>query len=331
MPCYSPLLGYKSRANGGFTFRREESAGEKMTVACGGCLGCRLDRSRMWASRIVHEAELYDDNCFITLTYRDVEACNQEQLDRGWHIPADGSLNKQHFQKFMKRLRKMFKDRRIRYYHCGEYGDKLHRPHYHACLFNFCFADIELLEQREGNFLFVSETLNQLWPYGFATVGELTFQSAAYCARYVTKKVTGPQSHDHYTRVDIKTGEVYQVEPEYCTMSRGYRCKEHRGLETRPVSCKKCSGGIGADWFEKYKKDVFPSDELPVPGSGVLKKVPRYYEEIHAAGYPGEIEDVKRRREKFMKAHADEYGPQRLMSKYKVKKAQVNLLKRGLE
>lgn len=296
MPCYSPLKGFKDKVTGGLRFRRGSAAGEPMKVACGQCLGCRLDRSRMWAARIVHEATLWPTNTFVTLTYRDQD------------VPAGGTLVKSHFQKFMKRLRKKFPDRKIRYYHCGEYGDQLNRPHYHACLFNLDFADKELFKERDGNKLFVSQTLEDVWGYGFCTLGEVTFQSAAYCARYVLKKVTGHAADSHYERLDPNTGEIYRVEPEYVTMSR------------RP--------GIGKEWFDKYKSDVFPSDELPVPGQGVFKKVPRYYEEIYAYDDPFTIEDVKEARKKFIEENGEEYSPARLMEKYNVKKAQVRLLRR---
>ncbi len=242
MPCYSPLKGYVRLDNGGICFKRSKNAGAATEVACGSCLGCRLDKSREWAARMIHEASMYDDNCFITLTYRDKCNCTPEQMQKGYYLPPDGSLNKKHFQDFMKRLRKKFQGRRIRYYQCGEYGDQLDRPHYHACLFNFEFSDKELFKESNGSFLFVSKVLDKLWPYGFSTIGELTFESAAYCARYVTKKVTGVRAHDHYLRWD-DDGLAFWLAPEYNTMSR------------RP--------GIGRDWYEKYKTDVFPSDEIP--------------------------------------------------------------------
>ena len=113
MPCYSPLKGFKSKENGGIVFKRSKDAGEAMEVACGSCLGCRLDRARMWAARIVHESSLYDDQCgnsFITLTYDDD------------HLPEDEGLRKSDFQKFMKRLRKAM-PQKIRFFMCGEYGD----------------------------------------------------------------------------------------------------------------------------------------------------------------------------------------------------------------
>lgn len=317
MPCYSPLAGFVSTENGGLTFKKSESNGNKMTVACGSCLGCRLDRSRVWAIRIVHEAALYEDNCFLTLTYAPE------------HLPAYGSLCKEHFQQFMKRLRKRFPGKKLRYYHCGEYGDKLDRPHYHACLFNLDFADKELFKQNEGNLLFTSETLDEIWGKGSCTIGSLTFESAAYCARYVLKKVTGKNAQDHYLRCD-EDGVAYWLEPEYTTMSRGYTCKEHRDMPYQ-YECDKCSRAIGRDWYEKFKDDVFPSDEVPVPGSGVYKSVPRYYETILESEDPDSYEEIKRLRKHWYFAHGEEYTPERLMQKYNVKRAQVGMLKRSLE
>ena len=125
MPCYSPLKGWKDEFTGGIKFRRE-GATEAMEVACGQCLGCRLDRSRMWATRIVHESSLHEldgGNCFVTLTYRDPVECSPGQLKEGLHVPSDWSLHKEHFQKFMKRLRKAFAPQKIRFYMCGEYGN----------------------------------------------------------------------------------------------------------------------------------------------------------------------------------------------------------------
>jgi hypothetical protein len=297
VPCYSPLKGYKSRHNGGLTFRRSESAGEKMDVACGQCLGCRADHARTWAARMVHESQMHDQNCFITLTYEDE---HMPRLFSG----GPGTLYKPHFQKFMKRLRKRFSGRKIRYYQCGEYGDQLDRPHYHAVLFNLDFSDKELLREDKGNFLFISKTLSELWPYGFATIGEFSFDSAAYVAGYCLKKITGVKAHDHYLRCD-EYGVAYWLEPEYSTMSR------------RP--------GIGKTWYDKYKSDVFPSDDVPVPGKGVFKKAPRYYETLLASESPEDLELLKELRKQFRAAHGDEYTPERLMAKYKVHKARDKL------
>jgi hypothetical protein len=300
-----------------------------MEVACGQCLGCRLDHSRMWAMRIVHEASLHEldgGNCFITLTYRDELECTDEQLRDGLHVPVDWSLHKSHFQKFMKRLRKRFAPQKIRFFHAGEYGDtcehglsvtsgggcplcNVGRPHYHACLFNCTFPDLEAYGSSNGELRYTSKMLEDIWGYGFVDVGELNFATAAYTARYIMKKVTGQRADDHYMKIDLD-GVARWVEPEYVTMSR--------------------NPGIGKEWYDKYKDDVFPSDEVPVPGSGVFKKVPRYYETILKEEDPISLEEIKAIRKKFYEENESEYSPQRLMDKYKVKKAQVEMLRRKL-
>lgn len=262
---------------------------------------------------------MHDDrhgNAFITLTYRDTDECTDRELKNGWHLPSDLSLHPSHLQKFWKRLRKQFRQK-IRYYAVGEYGDENGRPHYHAIVFNCDFPDKELVASTEGIHLFNSPTLDKLWPYGFTTVGEATWETAAYCARYVMKKVGGPMADEHYRRYDPELGYEYWIHPEFSTQSN------------RP--------GIGAGWFEKYGSDVFPSDELPVPGRGVYKKVPRYYESLLARteNYDAHVKawiihNIKERRKDFRLDNLAEYSPARLMQKYAVQKAKLNMLPRGL-
>ena len=207
MPCYHPLDAARTAAGIIIFHRNHSNIVEVLKLPCGQCVGCRLERSRQWAIRCVHEASLYDDNCFITLTYRDAD------------LPADMSLNLKHFQKFMKRLRKRFGSG-IRFYHCGEYGTLLGRPHYHACIFNFDFPDKKLFTIRDGINLYTSQALDELWPYGFSTIGSVTFESAAYTARYIMKKINGDAAKDHYEYVNPSTGEISLRKPEYTTMSR---------------------------------------------------------------------------------------------------------------
>lgn len=164
-------------------------------VPCGQCVGCRLERSRQWAIRISQEASLYDNNCFITLTYSD-QYCPK-------------SLDLRHFQLFMKRLRKKYGNG-IRFFHCGEYGDLNGRPHYHAALLNFDFPDKKLYYSNNGFNYYLSESLSDLWPFGIHLISDLTYDSAGYIARYVLKKLTGDVAIDAYK--DIK--------PPYVTMSR---------------------------------------------------------------------------------------------------------------
>lgn len=184
-------------------------------------------------------------NSFITLTYSPK------------HLPADGSLDKSHFQKFMKRLRLDVAPRRIRYYHCGEYGDnegstELGRPHYHAAIFNWDFPDKTVWRQSRDNQCYRSKQLEKLWPYGQSEIGTLTTQSAAYIARYIMKKINGRQQDNYY--LDIKTGAIRL--PPYTTMS------------SRP--------GIGRSWIDKYLSDVYPHDS--VISNGHKSRPPKYYD-----------------------------------------------------
>lgn len=301
MTCYSPLKGFENKEEGGIVFKRSSLAGAAMEVACGQCMGCRIDRSKEWAARCVHESQMHQDNSFVTLTYDDE------------HLPHDGSLNKTHFQKFMKRLRKKYNETQIRYFHCGEYGDQLGRPHYHACLFGIDFSDREPHSVSNDVVTYTSETLTNLWGMGFTTCGELNYETAAYTARYIMKKITGNRALEHYQRIDPYTGEIYQLQPEYTTMSLG----------------RKKGEGLGAGFYKKYKSDFFPSDECPIPGKGVYKSVPRYYEKLYKEENPESFEAIKRARKIYRDAHADEYTARRLEDKFKVKKAQLNQLPRS--
>lgn len=279
----------------------------------------------MWAMRMVHEAGMHDldqGNCFLTLTYRDKGQCTEKQIERKQHIPDDWSLCLDHFQRFMKRLRKKFPGIKMKYYHCGEYGARckhgfnldeqdcplcnVGRPHYHACLFNFRPQDMEAFQTTGDHTLYTSETLEKLWGYGFVTVGDLTMQSAAYTARYVMKKITGDLAPEHYRSVDLN-GEITDLQPEYATMSNG----------------------IGKDWYDKYKTDVFPSGEVPVPGEGIYRKVPRYYDEKLRKEDEELYEEIKLGRMEFMEKNSHEYTRERLYQKYRVKKAQISTLERN--
>ena len=298
MPCYHPMQGYRSRADGK-TIVFNPTYGwvdRPLTIPCGQCVGCRLERSRQWAVRCVHEASLHEDNCFITLTY------NNESL------PEDGSLNKKHFQDFMKRLRKKYKNKKIRYYHCGEYGDKNFRPHYHAIIFGLEFDDQKLFTVNNGEKLYTSEKLEKLWPFGFSTIGTVTFESAAYVARYVMKKVNGKNAKNHYERVDSNTGEIYSLVPEYNTMSR------------RP--------GIAAGWFDKYKDDVYPSDNIHLREKTF--RPPKFYDKMYEHLMPNEMEKIKMQRMKNMQKHAKDNTAERLAVKEQVKNAQLNKLIRSI-
>ncbi len=293
MPCYHPITGYRSKAvskNGKrvIVFNAHEGYIDlPVTVPCGQCSGCRLERSRQWAIRCVHEAQLHSDNCFITLTY------NNE------HLPKDRSLDPRSFQLFIKKLRKSQEPKKIRYFHCGEYGDLNGRPHYHAILFGHDFEDKHLWMQNRDNPIYRSPTLEKTWGMGYCSIGEVTFKSAAYVARYIMKKRTGPNAKDYY-------GDLH---PEYTTMSR------------RP--------GVGKNWLEKYSSDVYPGDFIILENKKL--RPPRYYDSQNELKNEQEHNKIKRQRKRNLKKHKHNNTPERLKVRETIHEKQIERLQRNLK
>lgn len=293
VPCYSPLLAYQC-ANGEVVFveRQRHDTVRELSLPCGQCIGCRLERSRRWAMRCVHEASLYDANCFVTLTYDD------------GHLPDKGHLSYPEFQRFMKRLRKHFAPAKVRFYMCGEYGPALARPHFHACLFGVDFDDrIYFKTMPSGEKLYTSAVLQRLWPFGFSSVGNLTFESAAYVARYCVQKVTGRAAKDHY-------GEK-PPEFNYCSLKPG----------------------IGAGFMARWEADIYPRDRVVINGFECLP--PAYYARLfrRRSAFAEQLyqDVIGPRREAAGRARFADNTPQRLHAKATVAAARVQLLRRTIE
>ncbi len=261
---------------GKITFKQREGYWDlpPALVSCGQCIGCRLERSRQWAVRCVHEAKMHERNCFITLTYSDE------------NLPPGGTLVVKHWQDFAKRLRHRVGP--FRFFHCGEYGSKTGRAHGHALIFGLDFHKTRKPFKKSGNFmLYRSDLLDEIWGHGYVNIGTLTFESAAYCARYTTEKITGKKGPEFYERVDHSTGEIINLKPPYCTMSR------------RP--------GIGKPWLEKFKTDVYPSDE--VISNGKPARPPKYYDDQLDQV---ELDDIKAQRKKDAEIFIKHQTPERL-------------------
>lgn len=297
MPCYRPLQAWRGRAVSPSGKRplvfnvAHGFADMPIKVPCGQCIGCRLEHSRQWAMRCMHEASLHEENCYLTLTYREEE------------LPAGGTLVLSDFQKFMKRLRK-YSGADIKMFHCGEYGEANGRPHYHAIIFGFDFDDKVLFNIVNGHRLYISGRLSRLWPHGHSTIGAVTFESAAYVARYTLKKRTGPSADAHYERVDPDTGEIFQIKPEYATMSKG----------------------IGREWFKKFRSDCYPSDFVIVRGVKCLP--PKFYDRELEAVEPKLVRRVKGSRTRRAKRHAEDQTSARLRVREKCHTARAKLLPR---
>lgn len=230
----------------------------------------------------MHEAKMHEHNVFLTLTYNDDS------------LPQFGSLEVSHFQKFMKRLRKARNGQKIRYFHCGEYGEKYDRPHYHALLFGVHFSDQYPWERKNGHTYYRSPELERLWPFGFSSIGSVTWDSAAYVARYIFKKQYGEHAgrKPNLDGVDYFTGEHFApLKDEYATMSR------------RP--------GIGEQWYKEFGWTDCHRDDFII-FDGKRYKPPRYYDALLEKADPKKYEALKRKRRAKASEESPDQTPERL-------------------
>lgn len=237
----------------------------------------------------MHEAKMNRMNCFVTLTY------DEE------HMPYQRQLTYPHFQRFLRKARRKYGA--FRFFMAGEYGELHDRPHYHACLFGLSFPRERVVRSDSGTGFHVYESaaLSQLWPHGYASVGDLSFESAAYVARYVVKKAGGP-ADERLMRFD-ENGVCYWLTPEF----------------------SKCSlkPGIGASWWAKYKPEVIARGNLVM--RGVEMKWPRYYEKLDVN------DDLQGWKDKFIReAKLEEGTPERLKAREIVAKARLEFKKRTM-
>lgn len=315
MRCFHPLeAAHKGVGDKPVIFRKGERPAfladgyMPVDLRCGQCIGCRLTDAQDWMVRIMHEAKGHRA-CFITLTYDDE------------FLPYGKTLVPYHLELFWKRLRRRLEPIKIKYYACGEYGSTcedhaikdcpvcgpLQRPHYHAIIIGFDFPDKKDLTEREGYPVFTSDFLSSVWTVGIHEIGILSHESAGYVARYCTKKVTGKPAEEHYKRYLPGVDLFVDLQPEFGRMSNG----------------------LGQRWLSKHVTDVYPSDEVPVSGKGVLQKVPRYYDKIFERSNAIEMVDIKLERERLFLEHENREQPS-LASREKVALAKNKMLTRSL-
>jgi len=274
MSCYRPLPAYQDAA--GDAPRVGYWAGEqgrKLELPCGHCTGCRLDRRSEWATRCVHECQLYDRNLFVSMDYAPE------------HLPLSLSLEYKDMQGWLRRVRKDMRGVSagpngkypIRFFLSGEYGPQTKRPHWHVILFNAWFLD----SQQLWNGTWRSTQAEKLWPYGRVVIGEVNAASIAYVAGYTTDKFYGRDAADHYEDVvNVSTGAITARRPELVSMSR------------RP--------GIGCWWYERFSSDLFgrvgSAHDLAIR-EGKKRKVPLYYyRKFQSDGDPNSVEEVREAR-----------------------------------
>lgn len=213
MPCFAPLRAWRSRSGEihlgkSLEGRTIEEQNLDLYLPCGGCLGCRMARAKAWALRNHLELQQHDHALVATLTYDDA------------HLPP--TLDKRHLQLAIKRLRHHKRKRSttaptVRFFGCGEYGEKNKRPHYHAILYG-----IGLHEQ---------QLVTDAWRQGHVHYDTVTPASIAYIAGYTAKKMADHYWSAQHERVDPTTGEVYSWQPPFIQMSRnpgiGAHAREH--------------------------------------------------------------------------------------------------------
>lgn len=252
MPCFFPVPTYRCRRTDVLSHNPhafpDPILGKRK---CWYCLGCRLDRSRGWGIRCMHEAGEYELNSFLTLTYDDAN------LEKVRH-----SLSLEEITGFLHRYRKVVwrkHKRRFRFYYCGEYGEERKRPHYHVLIFGHRPDDLVRLP-RKGLPLFKSDEVFSAWKRGFVSVGDVTYESAAYCAQYVSKKRYGKDADAFYKSLGLV--------PEFSHQS-------------------KQAGGLGYRWIMRHMSEVYSSDEVILRGKPM--RPPPYYdrifERVDAEGY----------------------------------------------
>lgn len=321
MACYKPISG---RRCGDGRLRDPSQAHDlvglvDLTVPCGTCIGCRLDNVRDWAIRITHEQQSMSEgndytggdewpSSFLTLTYRDEQLPHYGRLS----VPHEGAASD--FQLFAKRARKRYG--RFRYFQSGEYGDDNGRPHHHCALFGLDFSDTrrKLRRNDRGEWLYTDAELTDCWGHGEVQIGALTFQSAAYVARYITKKIRGDMALDHYLQVDDDGEAMFDWETGECVTLP----VERASMSNRP--------GLGRFYYERYKHEIYPRDEVIV--NGRAQRPPRYYDKLWEDENPDSMREIRRRRAAANAARAGDQTPERLATRERVVTRNIAIRKR---
>lgn len=241
-------------------------------IPCGKCIGCRLEYSRQWATRIMLEAKTTKNNWFITLTYNDLNVPSKTICETGTgELIEKTTLKKEDLQDFIKRLRRYYEyhyqKTNIRFYAAGEYGSETERPHYHLCIFNMPIDEDKLKKYKNnvnGDALYTCEEIEKIWGKGFVTIGSLTYESAAYTARYIMKKQIGKESEDYYQG----------REREFTIMSR------------KP--------GIGKTYYDQKNEEIYKTDKIAIRGR--YTQPPKYFDELKTATDEDLMRKIKNKR-----------------------------------
>lgn len=224
-----------------------------LKVPCGKCMGCRVRRTSQWTMRLTHEYyTMGSKGIFLTLTY------SQDPEKR----PYIWSLEKQQLVKFFKRLRhRLGKEKPIKYYACGEYGDKkseieylrdykrpFGRPHYHCIILGISLSDDNAKDAIIQSWPFADWEKLLSDPKGQKSFGTVTPDSMQYTAKYIQKKFDPPRKEP------MSYVEKYRgCEPEFQIQSQG----------------------IGLEYAKMLSPEIKDTGKLHYKGKAM--GLPRYY------------------------------------------------------
>lgn len=302
MSCTSPLgVWYNGTSLNGkkvLSFTPDLSRGQRENspddyIACGQCLGCRLDHAKLWQGRCLMEMQDHDNTFYLTLTYDNEHLplkskyCHEYVDDRTGEVMSVlvSTLSLDDVQRWKKRLAKAWSKRSekpLRFYGCGEYGDTTMRPHYHFLVFGLDLSDDELVfykNSKAGKYtysLYNCEWLEKTWGNGNVIIGRGSYESAGYIARYVLKK-RGSVDKQLY----LDNGLM----PPFINMSR------------RP--------GIGLPFLERVSEVIVNDDgiddiHISTTNGGKTIRISGYMLDKLSAVYPEIVAKVKDQRREAM-------------------------------
>ena len=269
---YGGLKKFREQIPSDFTELEYINKFNYIVVPCGQCKGCRLDYSRSWADRCMFECETSSSAYFVTLTYDPEHVPLSQGCDEDGVLCDTMTLRPDDLTKFMKDFRRYqqyhFDNLNVRFFACGEYGDKGSRPHYHLILYNAVLPDlIHRSNNQQGDEYFVSDIISRVWNKGICVVSEVNWDTCAYTARYVMKKQKGKAAKEYYGRLGI--------EPEFVRMSR------------RP--------GIGADYYFEHKGEIYQDGYVYVQKKDGAQRStpPKYYDRLYGIEEPDKLDILK--------------------------------------
>lgn len=264
------------------------SKSQVQTIPCGQCIDCRLEYSRQWAVRCMHEAEYYQHNYFLTITYSDDNLPREKFLELyNGTIFEQASLRKSDIQKFMKDVRSYYDyhygHQGVRFFGAGEYSPEKFRPHYHCIMFNFPVDDLKYYGiSKSGYRVYTSQKIQNIWDKGYIWLGEVTSESCAYTAQYSLKKVKGKAKKERDEVLKRLVGGHEDLLSQFES-----RVDEFTFMSRRP--------GIGRRFYDDNKHKIYTNDEMFIKQrDNVIKLKPvRYYDKIFDMEFPEEMQRIK--------------------------------------